>query len=161
MYIYTDHIQVMDCDTIGCIYVVRVVVKQFNWSSYEILCSQRALLERDCIRVTYHFHNYHTLQCCVTRIRLALATATNFLTSYIEAVVPWHITVPRKPSKFVRTNIFSVITSFTDRDSVRQNRKPATLVVISQDILHPFNKVTPNGDWNNGLQWNTQWVSVR
>lgn len=34
------------------------------------------------------------------------------------------------------------------------------LVVILQGIPHSFNEVTPNSDWNDGLQWDTQWVSV-
>ena len=34
VYVYIDgHVQVTDCDIIDCINVVRVVVKQFNWSS--------------------------------------------------------------------------------------------------------------------------------
>ena len=51
----------------------------------------------------------------MTRIRLALATATYFLTCHVEAVVPWHIMVPRKASKFIRSNVFSAVISFTDR----------------------------------------------
>ena len=108
-----------------------------------MLCSLCVLIERDCVWGTSFFHSYHIFWFCVTRIRLALARATNFLTRYIEAVVPWHITVRRKVSKFIRRNVFSAVTSFT---LIRQNGKPTTLAVILQGIPHPFNEVTLNGD---------------
>ena len=45
---YVDgHMQVTSYDIIGCIYVVRVVVKQLNWSSQEILCSLYAYRLRE------------------------------------------------------------------------------------------------------------------
>ena len=48
VYMYVDgHMQVTSYDIIGCIYVVRVVVKQLNWSSQEILCSLYAYRLRE------------------------------------------------------------------------------------------------------------------
>ena len=61
--------------------------------------------KRDCVWVAYHFIAI-THFGAVTRIRLALVTTTDFVTRHIEAVVPWHVMVPRKGSEFIRRNVF-------------------------------------------------------
>ena len=90
-------------------YVVRVVVKQLSEVARNSLCITSSVRERDRIGFTYHFINYIThflVLCGLRRIRLTQCIRSCTLTRRVEAVVPWHSTVPEKASEFVCRNAF-------------------------------------------------------